>query len=214
MKQIAELLKNNWIHECGGSWGSMIVLAAKPHQEDINDTTEIRMENVCVSYPRLNKVTKLYEYSIPHCDMAITIMELGSMGIYFITVDANQVYDQIVVRKYDIDKLTFFGPDNNKYGFTVMLFGTVNAPPFYTCVVGAFKTEWDLLFVELMTGYAPTNSLFGRQKVTISEDIFYLEVVKATLGTKSIINDVLVWINHMESILLYFQYVYQVSQKY
>lgn len=37
MKQIADLLKNNLIRDCGGSQGSMIVLATEPRQEEIDD---------------------------------------------------------------------------------------------------------------------------------------------------------------------------------
>ena len=40
MQQITELLNNRWIRLCQGPWGSIIVLAAKPHQEkctNIND---------------------------------------------------------------------------------------------------------------------------------------------------------------------------------
>ena len=72
--------------------------------------------------------------------MAITIIELESPGIYFITVDAKQGYHQIDVRDCNVDKLSFFGPDNKKYSFTVIHFGTINAPPFYTCMMGTFKT--------------------------------------------------------------------------
>ena len=85
-----------------------------------------------------------------------------------------------------------------------MLLGPINTPSFYTYTMGAFKTEYDLSFVELMTRYATTNSLFGG-KVAISEDIFYLEGVKVISGTKSIIDNVLIWSNNVEDILLYFQ---------
>ena len=37
MKEIEDLLHNRWIEECGGPWGSMIVLAQKPHQEHITN---------------------------------------------------------------------------------------------------------------------------------------------------------------------------------
>ena len=37
MKLINSLIDNDWIDKCGGTWGSMIVLAAKPHQEHIED---------------------------------------------------------------------------------------------------------------------------------------------------------------------------------
>ena len=111
MKQIAELLKNNWIRGYGGSWESMIILAAKSHQEDINDIRKF-VWRMGVSYRGLNKVTKLYKYNIPRCDMAFTIMELGFTGIYFITVDAKQGCHQIAVRKCDVENLAFFGPSN------------------------------------------------------------------------------------------------------
>ena len=35
MEQIEALLKNDWIERCEGPWGSSIVLAAKPHQENV-----------------------------------------------------------------------------------------------------------------------------------------------------------------------------------
>ena len=73
MKQINDLLQNKWTRECGGSWGSMIVLAVKSHQESINDIHKF-VWRICVSYHGLNKVTKLYEYPIPRCDMATTII--------------------------------------------------------------------------------------------------------------------------------------------
>ena len=105
-------------------------------------------------------------------------MELGPTGIFFITVDAKQGYHQIAVRACDVEKIAFFGPDNKKYGFTVMPFGSVNAPSFYTCMMGTFKTEWDSLFVEVMTGYATSKTLLGGQKVTFTENILSLDGVK------------------------------------
>ena len=69
---------------------------------------------MCVSYRGLNKVTKIYKYPITRCDMAITIFEISSTGIYFTTVDAKQDYHQISVRECDVDILALFGPDNKK----------------------------------------------------------------------------------------------------
>ena len=129
MQQINNLLKKKWIREYGSFWGSMIILAANTHQEDIDDIRKF-VWRMCVSYNGLNKATKIYEYPIPRCDMAITIIELGSTGIYFITVDAKQGYHQITVRDFDVEKLAFFGSDNKTYGFTIIPFGPVNTPPF------------------------------------------------------------------------------------
>ena len=55
--------------------------------------------------------------------------------MWIITMDAKQGYHQISLRKYDVEKLAFFAPDNKKYAFTVMPFGPVNAPTFYTCII-------------------------------------------------------------------------------
>ena len=76
----------------------MIVLATKPHQEDINAIRKF-VCRMCVPYRRLNTVKKLYEYPISHCNMAITIMELSSPGIYFIMLGSKKGYNQIAVRK-------------------------------------------------------------------------------------------------------------------
>ena len=90
-----------------------------------------------------------------------------------------------------MEQLAFFDPDDNKYGFTVMPFGPVNNLPFNTFMMGAFKTKWDILFIEVMTGYATSNTLLVGQRVTISEGVLSIGFVKNTSGTKSIIDDFL-----------------------
>jgi hypothetical protein len=49
MEHIQVLLHNGWIRLCNGPWGSSIVLAAKPHQEQITDITNF-IWHMCVSY--------------------------------------------------------------------------------------------------------------------------------------------------------------------
>ena len=65
----------------------MIVLAAKPHQEHVDDLKKC-VWRMCVSYRGLNHVTKPFEYPIPHCDDAIGIFQVGSCLICIITMDA------------------------------------------------------------------------------------------------------------------------------
>ena len=96
---------------------------------------------MCVSYRGLNKVTKVYEFPIPRCDMAVTIFHTGANKMYIITVDAKQGYHQVKVRSCDVEKLAFFAPDHKKYAFTVIPFWQVNAPAFYSCMMGNFKVE-------------------------------------------------------------------------
>ena len=129
MEQVTTLLKNLWIEECEGPWGSMIVLAPKPHQEHIKNIEDF-IWRMCVSYRKLNAVTKPYESPIPRCDDAITNLGGGSPIIFFISMDAFQGYHQVKVREQDKEKLAFFAPNNRKYTFTVMPFGPMNAPAF------------------------------------------------------------------------------------
>ena len=213
MKQLSALLDNKWIRECGGAWGSQIVLAAKPHQEHVLDIKEF-VWRLCVSYRGLNRVTKLFEYPIPRCDIAVTIFESGSGRMWIITVDAKQGYHQIKVRECDVEKLAFFGPDDKKYAFTVMPFGPVNAPAFYTCMMGSLKTEWDALFIECMSNLAASNASIDGQVVSIIDDDISLDKVKLTLGTKTIIDDILIWYTNLAAILLYLECVCKVFQKY
>lgn len=59
MDQIEFIFDNNWIKECGGPWGSQIVLAAKSHQEHIDNNKNFDW-SINVSYRGLNKITKIY----------------------------------------------------------------------------------------------------------------------------------------------------------
>ena len=170
MEQISSLLDNDWIVVCGGSWGTQIVLSAKPHQEHIDDMNKF-IWRMCVSYRGLNKVTKLYEYLIPCCDTAVKIFQMGSSKMWIITADAKQGYHQAMVRKYDVEKLDFFAPNHKKYTFKVMPFGPVNAPAFYTCTMGNFKVEWDTLFIELMIKLATYGSKLGNDTLSHAERV-------------------------------------------
>ena len=213
MDQIKALLDNGWIRECKGAWGSQIVLAAKPHQEQVSDIKDF-VWRLCISYRGLNRVTKIFEYPIPRCDVAVTLFASGSGKMWIITVDAKQGYHQIKVKESDVEKLAFFGPDNRKYAFTVMPFGPVNAPAFYTCMMGNLKSEWDDLFLQSMTKLAHTQAtLDGKALTMVNEDI-YLDNVKITSGTKSIIDDIIIWSNSVPVIMVYFESVCQVFQKY
>ena len=113
-----------------------------------------------------------------------------------------------------MEKLAFFGPDNKKYGFTVMSFGPVNVPYFYSYTMGAFKTEWYLLFIEELCDIAIFKGILGTHKLSLIDDNVYMDNIKLTPGTKSIIDDILIWSNNVQEILLYFECVCKIFQKY
>ena len=152
MKQIKVLLANEWIKPCPqGGWGSPIVLAPKPHQEHVEDVDDL-IWRMCISYRGLNRVTNPFEYPIGRCDDAIEDVGDGTGYIYYIDLDSASGYHQVSVLERDQPKLAFFGPDNEKYTFTVMPFGPRNAPPFFTCITKVIQSEATSLFLLLCNG--------------------------------------------------------------
>jgi hypothetical protein len=117
MDQIDVLLNNGWIHPCKGPWGSSIVLAAKPHQEQVTNIADF-VWRMCVSYRKLNQVTLPFEYPIPRCDDAIDNFGDSAGRLYFIALDNKTRYHQIRVRPEDQEKLAFFAPNHEKYTFS------------------------------------------------------------------------------------------------
>ena len=97
----------------------MIVLAQKPNQEKVKKINDF-VWRMCVSYRRLNAVTKPFQFPIPRCDDAIAMFGAGANEVFIINLDNRQGYHQISVRKTDREKLAFFTPDDRKYCFNVM----------------------------------------------------------------------------------------------
>ena len=86
--------------------------------------------------------------------------------MWIITVDTKQGYHKVKVRYCNIEKRAFFAPDQQKYAFKVMPFGPVNAPAFYTRMMGNFKVEWYALFIEILTSLAESGERLGGLLVT------------------------------------------------
>ena len=80
--------------------------------------------------------------------------------------------------------------------------------------MGQFKKECDNLFVEEMTEYANSNTLLDGSKVVINNGDIYLGSKKLYCGTKSIIDDVLIWCSNIACILVYFECVCKVFRKF
>jgi hypothetical protein len=157
LEQQAVLLANGWIRKCYGPWGSLIVLAPKPHQEEV-ESIEDFIWRMCVSYRKLNQVTLPFEYPIPRCEDAIDDFGDSAGKLFFISLDARSGYHQLAVRECDQDKLAFFSPDGEKYTWPVMPFGPCNAPGFYTCL--AFSSLATPRPSTLATASSSTTSCF------------------------------------------------------
>ena len=126
-EHIRALLSKQWIQQWNrGAWGSMIVLAPKPHQEKVNDINSF-VWRFCVSYRRLNSLTLPFRMPIPTCAEAIENLGPHHGRLFFITLDAGSGFHQIAVADDTMDKLAFFGPGHMKYTWRVMPFGPINA---------------------------------------------------------------------------------------
>ena len=77
MQHIQQLLHNEWIEKCKGPWGSMILLAAKPHQENMDDINNF-VWRMCVSYRSLNAIALPFQFPIPRCDDGISTFGTGT----------------------------------------------------------------------------------------------------------------------------------------
>ena len=146
MEHIKTLLHNKWAREIQGSaWGFPIVLAPKPHQEEVVKIDDY-IWRMCVSYQGLNRVTKIFAYPISRCDSSIEDMGDHIWILFFISLDAKQGYHQVKVKESDKEKLAFYGPNNKMYTYNVLHFGCVNGPTFYTCMKRSFQCQWTKLF--------------------------------------------------------------------
>jgi hypothetical protein len=189
LDQVNTLLNNGWIEQCGGAWGSPLVLAPKPHQETITNIDDF-VWRMCVSYRKLNSVTLPFEYPIARCDDSLDNFGDSHGQLWFISLDGRTGFHQIKVHPADREKLAFFAPDLLKYCFNVMPFGPRNAPGVYTAMMRIFQTEWDALFAK-------------RHPESVG-----------TVGSKNIIDDTLLWCTDKRTVLLYFRCVCEIFQRY
>ena len=110
-------------------------------------------------------------------------------------------------------KLAFFAPDNNKYCFTVMPFGPTNAPSFYTAMMRNFQTEWDNLFIERIHHQLHTTLKDLNIHINSCGEIFQNNS-RLVYGSRSIIDNILLWCSEKRLVLLYFSCVCKVFKKY
>ena len=107
---VKKLEENGIIEDDDGPWGALAVLAAKPHQEEV-PWQEFRWR-LCVSYRKLNQVTRPYAFPIPRCNDAVE--DIDTEAKFFIAIDLDSGYWQVSAAKKAREKLAFFTPDGKK----------------------------------------------------------------------------------------------------
>ena len=136
-KLLSKLEDDGIIEDDHGPWGSMIVLAAKPHQVDVH--WKDFQWRLCVSYRKLNAITKPFQYPIPRCDDAVE--EIDTQARYFISIDLDSGYWQVRASKNARERLAFFTPDGKKT-FCRMPMGAVNAMSVFCSMMNIFRGRW------------------------------------------------------------------------
>ena len=128
----------------------------------------------------------------------LIFLDMGVLKYFFITLNACQGYHQIRIRECDQEKLAFFAPDGFKYCFTVILFGTTNAPTFYTAMMRNLKEEWDNLFLQCLCDMRTIGDLpISANKLSN----IYLGDEKVICGTLVLIGDILLWSSRKDILL-------------
>ena len=93
---------------------------------------------MCVSYRKLNAVTRPFRFSLRRCDDAI--LSIGEAK-WFIKMDLHSGYWQIPVHQHSKSKLAFFGV-KEKLTFAVMPMGALNAAPLFACMMKVLQKQW------------------------------------------------------------------------
>ena len=109
------------VEEDDGPWGALVVLAEKPHQEKL--PCHEYQWRLCVSYQKLNQVTHPFTFPIPCCDDAL--QDIDTEEKYFIDMDMDSGYLQVVEEEEAYERLELFTPDG-KWWWKVMHMGDLN----------------------------------------------------------------------------------------
>ena len=84
--------ENGVMEEDNGPWRALVVLAAKPHQENV--LWNEYQWRLCVSYQKLNQVNHPFTLPINRCDDAL--QDIDTEAKYFIAVDMDSGYWKVV----------------------------------------------------------------------------------------------------------------------
>jgi len=86
-----------------------------------------------------------------------------------------------------------------------MPFDPTNAPTFYTAMMKSHKDEWDQLFLER----ARSSTAIGQHHITTSSTSeIFVDGKTLVAGSRSIIDDILLWSYSISIIIIYFKRVF------
>ena len=224
---IEKLANQGLIEQDTGPYGAMVVLAAKPNQGHKHWSEYIF--RLCVSYRKLNAVTRPFQFHIARCDDAV---ELIGKSKVFITLDLDAGYWQVKLHEGSKDKTAFFVPDG-KMHWRVMPMGILNAHAFFVSMTMDMKREWDAKFLtdptaaitflrEVMKDVAPLLKELQPQGTNWTQDLTKLlseanirQAIKDSApGSSVIVDDLMLHDSNELSLLAYFVCILKVLVHY
>jgi hypothetical protein len=112
---------------------------SKPNQGHVHWSQYVF--HLCVSYRRLNGITRSFTFLIKRCDHAVDCVGEAER---FLTLDFDAGYWQVYMHKSSQQKTAFFTPDSKKR-FAGMPMGATNAHPAFVAMVTRFEILWNEL---------------------------------------------------------------------
>ncbi len=184
-----ELEANGVIEDDDGPWGSLVVLAGKPHQEHKHWSEYVW--RLCVSYRPLNAITRPFIFPSRRCDDAAR--DIGSSRFY-IVMDLLWGYWQVGLTEQSKGKTAFFVPHGKKH-WCRMPMGALNSHPAYNCIIETLKREWDARIRELLSdNHEFRQEIKRRAKAAGIEDAqinWSSEVDGVGIGSQNIVDDII-----------------------
>ena len=169
IKLITRLEDNGMVEDDDGPWGSLIILAGKPGQDD--KPWDEYIWRLCVSYRFVNQKVQIFEFPFPCCNEAID--KIPPWAKFFLMMDLNAGYWQVKLEEESCAKLAFFMP-NGKKRWMVMPMGFANSHAIFIAMMMVMQTEWQKSALAVAILYAGS-------KVIINNILIYAATVLALL---------------------------------
>ena len=185
------LEKNGLVEDDDGPWGALVVLAAKANQE--NTAWYEYIWRLCVSYRRLNQITRPFAFPIRRCDDAVS--DIGPQARWYISVDQDSGFWQMLLEKLSRPKLAFFTP-NGKKRWTVMPMGALNSSSIFVAMAADLQKTWNALATSRNIDTSKARTALKGQNTPIN--------IHDTYGSEVIVDDMLFYAEDLDTLLAYF----------
>jgi hypothetical protein len=197
INQIVEGLQaNGVIEDDDGPWGAMVVLAAKPDQAHKHWAEFIW--RLCVSYRKLNTITRPFIYPARRCDDAVRALGLSR---FYITMDLYWGFWQVALALASRSKTAFFIP-GGKSRWTRMPMGGLNSHGAFCAIVDSVKRRWSKKFAEKFEDRF--NSIFVEVRIKDAH----------SADAEVIVDDLMLHSTDAKCLIEYFQIVLETLQHF